>query len=206
MFVEISKSALLLFMLLNPFLMIVYLMDVVKELDSGVFASVLYRAGIVSAIVFSIFAMTGEAFFQHVLQARFESLQIFGGIVFLIIGLQFVFTGKTAIVQLRGEAKRLFGVITMPLMIGPGSISASILIGSKLNSIQSVAAILLAVSLSVLTLLLLKRLHDYVIPRREPLVERYVEIMGRVTALVVGTFAIEMIMRGLQAWWPQTCV
>jgi hypothetical protein len=30
--------------------------------------------------------------------------------------------------------------------------------------------------------------------------ERYVEIAGRVMALVVGTFAIEMIMRGLETW------
>jgi small neutral amino acid transporter SnatA (MarC family) len=31
-------------------------------------------------------------------------------------------------------------------------------------------------------------------------VQRYVEVAGRVMALVVGTFAIEMIMQGVQAW------
>ena len=49
-------------------------------------------------------------------------------------------------------------------------------------------------------MIVLKYLHDYVKARNEELVERYIDIAGRVTALVVGTFAIEMIMRGLAAW------
>jgi multiple antibiotic resistance protein len=53
---------------------------------------------------------------------------------------------------------------------------------------------------TVTTLLLLKRLHDVVRPRNARLIERYLEIMGRVTALVIGTFAIDMIMRGVQTW------
>ncbi len=42
--------------------------------------------------------------------------------------------------------------------------------------------------------------RDFVRPRNEKLIERYVEVMGRVTALVVGTYSIEMIMQGLIAW------
>jgi multiple antibiotic resistance protein len=48
--------------------------------------------------------------------------------------------------------------------------------------------------------LTLKRFHDFVKPRNEGLVQRYIEIAGRVTALVVGTFAIEMIMLGAGTW------
>jgi small neutral amino acid transporter SnatA (MarC family) len=32
-------------------------------------------------------------------------------------------------------------------------------------------------------------------------VERYIEATGRITALVVGTFAVEMILSGLNGWW-----
>jgi hypothetical protein len=49
-------------------------------------------------------------------------------------------------------------------------------------------------------MIVLKYLHDYVRVRNDELVQRYIDIAGRVTALVVGTFAIEMIMRGLVAW------
>jgi multiple antibiotic resistance protein len=46
----------------------------------------------------------------------------------------------------------------------------------------------------------LKLLHDFVLPRSEPLVNRYIEITGRISALYVGTVAVEMIMRGLGTW------
>ena len=46
----------------------------------------------------------------------------------------------------------------------------------------------------------MKYLYDYVRERNELLVQRYIEIAGRITALIVGTFAIEMIMRGLEGW------
>ena len=62
------------------------------------------------------------------------------------------------------------------------------------------AGIVLAVAVTILVIVLLKRLHDFVRPRNEKLIERYIEVMGRVTALVVGTFSIEMIMQGLAAW------
>jgi len=42
--------------------------------------------------------------------------------------------------------------------------------------------------------------HDIVRTRNEPLVERYFEITGRIVALIVGTYSIEMIMQGLSNW------
>jgi multiple antibiotic resistance protein len=32
------------------------------------------------------------------------------------------------------------------------------------------------------------------------MLERYIEVAGRITALVVGTFALEMIMQGAEGW------
>jgi small neutral amino acid transporter SnatA (MarC family) len=37
-------------------------------------------------------------------------------------------------------------------------------------------------------------------PRREALIQRYIEIAGRITALVVGTIAVDMIMQGIRSW------
>jgi small neutral amino acid transporter SnatA (MarC family) len=46
----------------------------------------------------------------------------------------------------------------------------------------------------------LKKLHDFVRPRNEALVQRYIEIAGRIMALFIGTVAVEMIMQGLSSW------
>lgn len=203
MHTDFIRSTFFLFILLNPFLMIVYIIDAAKELESTVFDRTIIKAATISTAVFLLFAFTGETIFNDLLQARFESFQIFGGIVFLLIGLQFVFTGKTALIQLRGPQERMYGAIAMPLMIGPGTISASVMIGNRLSMIGSAVSIVMAVGLTALILSILKRAHDYVRPRNEPLIERYMETTGRVTALIVGTFSIEMIMRGVMPWFSQ---
>lgn len=197
---EFIQASMLLFILLNPFLMVVYLLDVFEKLPPETFRHVLLRAGVISFLVFSLFALLGDFLFRNVLQAQFASFQVFGGIIFLLIGLQFLFQGNSAIAALRGESQHIAGAIAMPVMIGPGTIGASIIIGKRLTQFNAVLAVGAAVLTSVLVVILLKYLHDYFRERNERLVDRYIEIVGRAMALVVGTFAVEMIMRGLQGW------
>lgn len=195
-----TKSFLLLFMLLNPFLLIVYLVDLVQELEFRDFCRVLNRAAWISSGIFITFALIGELIFENLLQAHFASFQIFGGIIFLMIGLQFVFKGPDAIKSMRGKPEHIAGAIAMPIMIGPGTVSASILAGQQLQPLWAIVAILLAVGMAVVIMLGLKKTHDAARTRHEPLIERYVEVAGRIVALVIGTYSIEMIMQGLSDW------
>lgn len=197
---QFINSTSLLLALLNPFLVIVYLLDVVEKRDHRVFRIVLVRAGVIASLVLCGFAILGDAMFSRVIQAEFASFQIFGGVVFLLIGLQFVFRGPTAIEMLRGESPNLASAIAMPVLIGPGTISASVVVGERQHPALACLAIVLAVSVSVVIMLLLKWLHDYVRPQREALVTNYFEISGRITALYIGTVSVDMIMKGLRSW------
>jgi len=197
---DFVKSAALLLVLLNPFLVIIYLIDIIQKLDRQQFRRVLIRAGLIASSVFCAFAILGDAVFSDIMQANFASFQIFGGIVFLLIGIQFVFRGPDTIEILRGESQHLTGAIAMPVLIGPGTISASVIIGKRHDYLIACAAVLLAVISSILIMLLLKSVHDAVRPRQERLVQRYIEIAGRITALYVGTISVEMIMQGILTW------
>lgn len=197
---EIAKSIGLLLVLLNPFLVIVYLVDVLEKLDKRQFTNVLIRAGIIAGAVFCSFAILGEIVFSYIVQAEFASFQIFGGLVFLLIGLQFVFRGPTAIEMLRGESEHLAGAIAMPILIGPGTIGASIVIGRRHDALTACTVILTAVTIFVAIVLVLKSLHDFVRPRQARLIDRYIEITGRIMALFVGTVSIEMIAQGIRTW------
>jgi len=197
---DFIKSSTLLLMLLNPFLVVVYLIDVMQKLERRMFRQVLFRAAIIASIVFSIFAILGDAVFSEIVQVEFASFQIFGGIVFLLIGLQFVFRGPQAIEILRGESEHLAGAIAMPVLIGPGTISASVIIGKRLDPLMACIGIFSAVIISVSIILILKSIHDFMRPNRERLIQRYIEITGRITALYVGTVSIEMIMQGISTW------
>jgi small neutral amino acid transporter SnatA (MarC family) len=197
---EFLHSATLLLLLLNPFLVIVYLIDVMQKLDRRRFRHVLIRAGLIAGTVFCIFAILGDIVFSEIMQVEFASFQIFGGVVFLLIGLQFVFQGPTAIQMLRGESQHLAGAIAMPVLIGPGTISASVVVGKRLDPLPACLAVVLAVLTCICAMLLLKAIHDHVRPRNEKLVQRYIEVTGRITALYIGTVSVEMVMQGLRAW------
>jgi len=197
---EYLRSAALLLVLLNPFLIIIYLIDIVEKLEHRQFRQVLARAGAISIAVFWCFVLLGDAIFSSVIQAEFASFQVFGGIVFLLIGLQFVFRGPKAIEILQGESQHVAGAVAMPVMIGPGTISASVVIGERHSPFESMIIVVVAVVVSVLVIMGLKKLHDFVRPRNEQLVQRYIEIAGRITALFVGTVAVEMMMQGLSVW------
>jgi small neutral amino acid transporter SnatA (MarC family) len=194
------QAAMLLFILLNPFLLVVYMIDAFERLEPSTFRHVVFRAGMISSGVFSVAALLGDMLFRDVLQAQFASFQVFGGVIFLMIGLRFIFEGNSTVIKLRGEASHVAGAIAMPIMIGPGTIGASIVIGKRLDPPFAIGAVLIAVAASVLSIIVLKHLYDFVRERNERLVKRYIEVTGRVTALVIGTFAVEMIMRGLGTW------
>lgn len=193
-------SSILLLMLLNPFFVILYLIDVIRKKTFWQFTHILISAGILSFCVFSAFAILGDVIFISIFQAEFASFQIFGGVIFLIIGIQFVFKGTTSIDILRGDSSDLKGAIAMPVMIGPGTISASVLAGQRLDSGTAILSIFVAISLSIIVMILLKALHDYVRPKNEKLIESYAENAGRIMALYIGTFSVEMVMKGVRAW------
>lgn len=194
------RSAMLLAALLNPFFMSIYLIHLIKDLDLKTFLSVMTRAAVISTFVFIAFAYGGEAIFTDWLQVSFSSFQIFGGLIFGIVGVRFVFHGPESVQMLRGKAQYLAGSIAMPFMIGPGTVSASVVIGSKHTLFISSAIILSAMVFTVITVSFLKYIHDQVKERNEKLVERYIDIVGRISALLIGTIAIDMVLRGLKAW------
>ncbi|MBD3343543.1 MAG: MarC family protein [Chitinivibrionales bacterium] len=197
---EFLKSIALLVMLLNPFLLIIYIIDVVQKHKKRQFCHILTRAGLIAGVVFCLFSILGDAVFSDIVNAQFASFQIFGGCVFLIIGLQFVFRGPATLEFLRGESEHLAGAIAMPILIGPGTISASVLIGKRHDPLTACTVVLIAVVISVTIMMLLKIVHDFVRPRRERLIHRYIEVAGRITALFVGTVSVEMIMVGIRSW------
>src|SRR5690606_6723766 len=113
--------------------------------------------------------------------------QVFGGIIFLMIGVRFVFSGADALRSTRGQPEHIAGSIAMPFMIGPGTVSASVVLGARLPVIDAIGIIFVTLALTVALVSGLKLAHDYVKDRNARLIDRYVEIVGRISALLIGT-------------------
>lgn len=191
------------FVLLNPFFMSVYMMDAILKMPWGRFATALIRDATVSVLVFVVFAAFGDVVFTNVLQVRFASFRIFGGLLFLILGVRYFLLGPASLQELRGGPEATAGAVAMPFMIGSGTVSASIVAGGYLPVRWAALAIAICVAASALTILALKRAFDLIHQRHEPLVARYVDVTGRIMALVTGTLALEMILLGVESWLNQ---
>jgi len=193
------KSLALFLVLFNPFLMSIYLLDLIQDLDYRTFFRVLVRATLISASVFMLFAWGGEAIFTNLLQVRFAAFLVFGGIVISLIALQMMFTGSNAIRNMRGgDPEHISGSIAMPFMIGPGTISASVIAGKALSMVMAATVIAMSLALTVMMLMILKRAFDTIKVRNAALLERYIDITGRAAALLTGSIGVQMIMQGLQ--------
>jgi len=197
-------SFLLLFVLLNPFLMSIYLIDLTSDLGVTVFPRDLAVSAIVSGIVFMGLAWGGDAIFSEYLHVRFASVQVFGGVVFPLIGMRFVLSGADAMRSMRGQPKHVTGSIAIPFMIGPGTVSASVVVGARLPLPNAAAVILLTLAFTVVLVTAIKIAHDYVKERNARIIDRYVEIVGRLSALLIGTIAVKMIFEGLGSWLQNT--
>lgn len=194
------ENSLFMFVLLNPFIMSVYLEDLIKSMGFRTFCQQLTRAAVMSLMVFLLFAWAGMPVFEEVFQVSFASFLIFGGIIFLIVGTRLVLGVGPAVAAITPQHTGVSAAIAMPFIIGPGTISAAVLAGSRLEPPMAVLSITLALGSAVAALIFIKWLHDHVRSRNETLVQRYTEVAGRASALFIGTFAIEMILNGVEHW------
>ncbi|MFT6349976.1 MAG: multiple antibiotic resistance protein [Psychromonas sp.] len=199
---ELLKASSILFVLLNPFLISIYLIGLIRELSLREFMKVMIRAHVISGIVFVIFAIAGEGVFENIFNVRFGAFLIFGGLIFLWIGIQSIFSGQVILIDTHGDPGHIAGSIAMPFMIAPGTISASVLIGSSLPAPNAAIAVISAIFFSLVSIIVFKLIHDPLKKRNERLLNRYVEVFGRVVALFTGTYAIEMIARCVVLLWP----
>jgi small neutral amino acid transporter SnatA (MarC family) len=197
---EFVEAVSLVFVLLNPFALSVYLVDVIHQNHWKLVLRVLLRASIISFAVFAVFALAGELVFTRGLNVRFAAFQIFGGLVFLLVGIRLMLGGAKAIETLRGPAEHMAGAIAMPFMIGPGTVSAAVLVGSRLTPPLALLSLGTALVLASVCLVGIKLMLDRVRELNSRLIERYVDIAGRVAALIAGSVAVEMIMQGFDSW------
>jgi multiple antibiotic resistance protein len=197
---EFLKSTVLLLVVLNPFALAVYLLDLFRHNSFSQVLLILARAAAIGGIVFGVFAWSGDAVFSKILQIRFAAFQVFGGILFLVLALRFMLTGSQTLVALRGPPSQVAGAIAMPFLIGPGTVSAATMAGMRLPVLTALLSVACALATVVVALAMFKACFDYVSTRNAGIVERYVDVASRVSAMMVGSIAVEMTFDGLEAW------
>lgn len=199
------STFILFFSLLNPFLMSIYMIGLIRHTDTKVFNKALIQGGLIAYIVFLLFAWGGEAIFNRYLNVRFESFLIFGGLIFLVIGYRYVFQGADTIGEMRGAPEHLAGTVAMPFMIGPGTISAAVVTGMSMSLLEAAIVIALVLFVSCSVLIAMKFSHDHLRYSHAKYIDRYFDIVGRLAALLIGTIAVDMIVNGVTRLIDKVC-
>lgn len=198
---NVASSLLPFLVILNPFALCLYLAGVMEDLDTASFIKVLTGASLISLAVFSVFTLFGEALLLGVLGVRPEALRIFGGIIFAIVGYNYVMKGYRATQILRGNIDQLPSEIALPFMIGAGTITQSILIGKRHPAGTAFLIVLIVVVLSFAIVMVFKFVRDELAGTKERVFDKYVNILSRINGLIIGAVSTDMIVSGMHSLW-----
>ena len=192
------KELILFLVILNPFSQILYLSDLMNELKPREFVSVHLKASLISGAIFVVFALVGETLLDDVFQIRLASLQIFGGLILLVLAYRYVIVGPGSNLFVRGDLSEMAQKISLPYMVGPGTLWVSMSIGSKYDMLMTSALIagVLLINFVFVTIYNLV-LHKLSGPAGTHLA-KYFSILMRTNAFLIGAVAIEMIIKGAE--------
>jgi multiple antibiotic resistance protein len=193
-----------LLVILNPFALSLYLTGVMREVSSKDFSRILLMASGVSLAVFLVFAMSGTYLLEGVLGVKSNALRLFGGIIFFMVAYGYVTQGFKATLQYRGQLDELPSEIALPFMIGPGTITQSMIVGKEFDTQLTVVILASVVVISYVVVMGFKAIRDRMVGERERVFDRYVNILCRLNGLIIGALSIQMIVHSLQLLWLES--
>ena len=150
----------------------------------------------IAALVILLFLSTmGHFVLTMIFRVNIYALQIAGGIVLFIIGLNAVQKGRFFELDINGPAADISIVpLAAPMIAGPGTITAAISLSSTQGMTLTIISLTLAVMINFLVMLssswigrFFERFHIF-----GPLI--------RITGLIVAAVAVQMILTGIAQW------
>ncbi len=132
---------------------------------------------------------------------RSEALRAFGGVIFAVVGDDYLMKGYRATEIIRGRIDELPSQIALPFMIGAGTITQSIIIGKRTAPHIAAFVILIRIVESFAVVTSFKAIRDRLDGGKEAIFDKYVNILSRINGLIIGAVSTDMIVSGLHDLW-----
>ena len=174
-----------------------YLLPIKRELGFKALISVLLRASLISGVIYSLFAIFGEAIFDA-LEVDFEAFRVFGGVVLVSFALSFILQGKESMIQTRGEFSRIAAEVALPFIVGAGTITLSILLGEALDPVLGVGVIAMVMATNFIIISLLAFIRKNLKYKLQVVFDKNAEIILRVNGFIVGAYGIDLVATGIK--------
>jgi multiple antibiotic resistance protein len=150
---------------------------------------IIFREMVVSLTLIIFFAFFGDSFFNF-LGISAKSMQISGGIVLFIVGLNMIFPKKEADNSYGVQGEPFIFPLAVPLVAGPAVLAAVMIYSRQMvQEVILISAIIIAWAATTIILLLAGKLSQWIDKRSLQALER---LMG----LILLMIAIEMVLKG----------
>lgn len=184
--------------MLNPFALFLYLEPIRHDLSHKNYLKVIFKATLISLVVCMLFYFSGEFIFESVFHINFESFRIFGGIIIFSFSYFFIVKGQKALIMIKENLDDLASEIALPFMVGAGSISLSILMSEKHETIIGAGALVIIFISNFLILFLLKKFRDLLEGRKfRHAFDKNMEVLLRLNGFFIGAIGVNMILTGI---------
>jgi multiple antibiotic resistance protein len=187
--------------LLNPIAMFIFLQPVIRKLSTRDLMFVLAKASFVAFVIFSLFALSGDVFFEKILQVQFNSFRIFGGMIITYLAFVMIVQGKKSFITYNEDHSIISSEIVMPLMVGAGTISLSVLMGNSFGKIDTIIALAFVIAITYMLIVALTLIRKGAVKRFEKGFDKNMDMALRLIAFFAGTIGLDMILAGLKNMW-----
>ena len=185
---NVIKATLVLFIIVDPFGNVPIFMGLTEKLTDSERRKIFNTAILVGIALLLVFALTGQEIFLF-FGISINSFQVAGGLLLLITSLKILVSGS--LYESTDTVEGLGAVpIAMPLLVGPGAITTTILNFQAYGILVSIVSVLIVM---LLTWLILR----YVNPIYRVLGKTGSVVIARVMSLLLAAIAVQFILIGI---------
>jgi len=192
---SILVNALYLLALLNPVSKVAVMAAMASTEESAVLRAVVVKSTLVAGAILLAVILFGNFVLQDIFHVQIYSLQVAGGIVLFVIGMNALRKGIFFEQDVHSRFTDMAIVpLACPLIAGPATIAASLALTSHVGNLQLFFSLVLALALNALVMLF---------SRKVSLLLTHFNVLGaliRITGLIVMAIGIQMIFDGCADW------
>ncbi len=196
---DMISTSISFFVMLNPFAMFVILEPLRRNMERTSFTAMLALASLNSVAIFIFFYLVGDIIFTRIFQIEFEAFRVFGGIIIFSFAFSYIVKDTKTLIQPKHNINDLAIDVSVPFMVGAGTISFAILLGQRSPShflgIGAIIGIMFANHLVILGMGYIRVL----LKPHEQHFDKYMDVAMRINIFMIGAIGVDMIINGLQA-------
>ncbi len=183
------RAVISLFIVVDPLGNIPIFISLTEKMDEEKRRKTFHTATVTGVILLLSFALVGQQIFI-LFGISMQSFMIAGGILLLLISVKILITGRWEEREVSPESVGIVP-IAIPLLVGPGAITTTILNIRMFNVATTVISVLIVFLIVWVTLRCIDPIHR-LLGRSGSLV------IARVMALMIAAIAVEYILEGIR--------